>query len=233
MGTPVRYPNGVTNAGTNDPLRNFISTDPTKTIMWWNDFHTYTAGDWTVTETQAGATQAISAGAAGGILLLTNDTGNTDVNQIQLASETFKHVAGKQFWIKARFALTATLANFGAVVGLAITDTSATAGVSDGIYFRKASGAATLEFVIEKDSTETSSGTLATMVSGTYVTVAAYYNGKDEIECWVDGVKTATITTLTNLCDDEELAITIASVNATTGAANVLAVDYLMVAVER
>lgn len=233
MGTPVRYPNGVTNAGPNDPLRNFVDTDPTKAYRYWNDFHTYTAGDWTVTETQAGATQAINAGAAGGVLLLTNDTGNTDVNQLQLASETFKYVAGKQFWMKARFALTATLANFGAVIGLAITDTTAAAAVSDGIYWRKASGASTLEFVVEKDSTETASGTLATMVSGTFVTVAAYYNGKDEIECWVDGVKTATITTLTNLPDDEELAVTIASVNATTGAANVLAVDYLLLAVER
>jgi len=233
MGTPVRYPNGVTNAGINDPLRNFVDTDPTKAYRWFNDFHTYVAGDWTVTETQAGATQAISAGAAGGVLLLTNDAGNTDVNQLQLASETFKYVAGKQFWMKARFALTATLANFGAVIGLAITDTTATAAVSDGIFWRKASGASTLEFVVEKDSTETASGTLATMVSGTFVTVAAYYNGKDEIECWVDGVKTATITTLTNVPDDEELAITIASVNATTGAANVLSVDYLFVAIER
>ena len=233
MGTPVRYPNGVTNAGINDPLRNFVDTDPTKSYRWFNDFHTYVAGDWTVTETQAGATQAISAGAAGGVLLLTNDAGNTDVNQLQLASETFKYVAGKQFWMKARFALTATLANFGAVIGLAITDTTATAAVSDGIFWRKASGASTLEFVVEKDSTETASGTLATMVSGTFVTVAAYYNGKDEIECWVDGVKTATITTLTNVPDDEELAITIASVNATTGAANVLSVDYLFVAIER
>ena len=97
MGTPVRYPNGVTNAGPNDPLRNFVDTDPTKVYRYFNDFHTYVAGDWTVTETQAGATQAINAGAAGGVLLLTNDTGNTDVNQLQLASETFKYVAGKQF----------------------------------------------------------------------------------------------------------------------------------------
>ena len=233
MGTPSRFDSGVTNVSKNNPLKNFIDTDPTKAYRYFNDFHTYVAGDWTVTETQAGATQALSAGAAGGVLLLTNDTGNTDVNQLQLATESFKHVAGKQWWIKTRFALTATLANFGAVIGLAITDTTATAGVTDGIYFRKASGASTLEFVVEKDSTETASGTLATMTSGTFIEVAAYYNGKDAIECWVDGVHTATITTLTNIPDDEELAITIASVNATAGAANVLSVDYLLVAVER
>jgi hypothetical protein len=233
MGTPTRYDSGVTNVSKNNPLKNWIDTDPTKAYRWFDDFHTYVAGDWTVTETQAGATQAISAGAAGGVLLLTNDTGNTDVNQLQLASETFKHVAGKQWWMKTRFALTATLDNFGAVIGLVITDTSAAAGATDGIYFRKASGASTLEFVIEKDSTETTSGTLATMVTATFIEVAAYYNGKDAIECWVNGVHTATITTLTNLPDDEELAVTIATVNATTGAANVLSCDYLFIAVER
>jgi hypothetical protein len=234
MGNPARFDNGLTNVSKNNPLKNFIDTDPTKAYRYFNDFHTYVAGDWTVTETQAGATQALSAGAAGGVLLLTNDTGNTDVNQLQLATESFKHVAGKQWWIKSRFALTAdTMGNFGAVVGLAITDTSATAGVTDGIYFRKASGAATLEFVVEKDSTETASGTLATMVTATFVEVAAYYNGKDAIECWVNGVHTATITTLTNVPDDEELAVTLATVNATAGAANVLSVDYIFIAVER
>jgi len=235
MPTPVRYPSGVTNVGANDALRNMPEPDPTKTIMFWDDFFTYTAANWTVTETAAGATQAINTGARGGILELTGTAGGgaTDVTQIQLINETFKCTSGKQLWIKARFAATATLANFGILVGLAITDTSAVAGVSDGIYFRKATGAATLEAVIEKDSTESTSGTIATMVSGTYVECALYYNGKNAVEVYYNGNKVYTFTTLTNLCQDEELAVTLASVNATAAAANVLSVDYIMVAEER
>lgn len=229
---PARFPFGVTNRAPRDPLGMLPMPDPTRTITYWNDFHTFTSGDWTTTETQAGATQAVNTGANGGALLLTNTTGTTDVNQVQLVNETFKLIAGKQTWIKASFSATATLANFGILVGLAITDTTAVAGVSDGIFFRKPTGSSTLSAVLCKNSTETTQS-LGTMVSGTSVTAAMYYNGKDAVECWLDGAKVGTITTLTNLCDDEELAVTIASVNATTGAANVLSVDYILVSSER
>jgi hypothetical protein len=40
-------------------------------------------------------------------------------------------------------------------------------------------------------------------------------------------------TTLTNLCNDEDLAVTLATVNATAGAANVLSVDYFLAGLAR
>lgn len=236
MPTPARFSSGVTNVSSRDALRNFVDTDPSKAILYFNDFFNYTAGDWTVTETAAGATQAVSTGARGGVLLLTGDGagGATDVNQLQLVNETFKCTSGKQLWIKARVSATAaTMANFGFLVGLAILDTTAVAGVSDGIYFRKATGAATLEAVLEKDSTESTSGTIATVVTATFMELALYYNGKDAVEVYYNGSKVYTFTTLTNLCQDEELSVTLASVNATAAAANVLSVDYIMVAEER
>lgn len=231
MAAPARFPSGVTNVPVRDPLYMLPDRDPSRIIEYWDDFHLYTAAQWTVTETQSAATQEVNTGASGGILLLTNATGTTDVNQIQLVNETFKLSSGKQFWLKTRFALTATLANFGGLIGLAITDTTAVAGVSDGIFFRKPTGSSTLSAVLCKNSTETTQS-LGTMVSGTYVTAAMYYDGKSSVECWLDGAKIGTVAT-TNLCDDEELAITIASVNATTGAANVLACDYVYAALER
>ncbi len=234
MTAPVRYPSGVTNVTPRDPLYMFPQTDPTRLIMYHNDFHTYTAGDWTVTETAAGATQAVNAGAAGGILELTGSAAGfaTDVTQIQLANETFKFVAGKQLWLKTRFAATATLANFGVLAGLAITDTTATAGVSDGIFFRKPSGGTALSAVICKNSTE-STVAMGTMTSGTYVTCAMHYDGRGTIGVWLDNAKVGTFTDLTNMVDDEELTVTLASVNATAAAANVLSVDYILAAIER
>lgn len=232
MPSPARFPSGVSTGAVNTPLGNLPFPDPTSAITWFDDFHEYTSGNWTTTETQAGATQAVSTGASGGILLLTNATGTTDVNQIQYINETFRLAAGKQFWLKARFALTATLANFGGLVGLAITDTTATAGVSDGIFFRKPSGSSTLSAVLAKNSTETTIS-LGTMVTATYVTAGLYYNGRGETTAWLDGVNKGSTTTTTNLCDDEDLAVTIASVNATSGAANVLGVDYIFAALER
>ncbi len=242
MPSPVRYPNGVTNVSNNNPLRDFIANDPTKLIQYFNDFHTYTASEWLVTETDAAATQAVNTGARGGILDLTMDTTTaTAALQLQLGAtaavnETFKIQSGKKLWLKARFALTAgTMNNFGALIGLAVTDASAVAGVTDGFYFRKSTGSSALEMVLEKDSTESTVTMIAApgTVTATYYECAAYYNGKDSVEVWLDGVKVGTHTTLTNLCDDEELAVTIASVNATAGAANVLSVDYILVATER
>lgn len=238
MPSPVRYPNGVTNVGKQNPLGELPTTDPTKLVAYFNEFHNYTAAEWTVTETAAGATQAVSTGAHGGILLLTQDGagGATDVNQLQLVNETFKLNASKKFWMKARFSATAaTMANFGVLVGLAITDTSAVAGVTDGIYFRKQVGASALEAVLELNSTESVVTMVAApgLVTATFDEVAMYYNGKDAIEVWLDGVKVGTFTDLTNLCTDEELTITLAALNATAAAANVLSVDYIYVAQER
>lgn len=237
MPAPVRYPNGVTNVSGIDPLRDYLTTDPTRLITYFNDFHTYTAGDWTVTETDAASTQAVNTGARGGVLLLTHDTTtSTAVNQLQCTNETFKIQTGKKLWLKARFALTAgTMNNYGALVGLAILDTSAVAGVSDGFYFRKSTGSSALEMVIEKDSTESSVTMIAApgTVTATFYECAAYYNGKDSVEVYLNGAKVGTHTTLTNLCDDEELTVTLAAVNATAGAANVLSVDYILVSQER
>lgn len=233
MPTPARFSGGVTNVGPRDPFNALPVPDFTKIITYFDDFHTFTAANWTTTETQAGATQAVNTGASGGVLLLTNATGTTDVNQVQLINETFRLSASKKFWMKAKFSLTAgTMANFGALVGLAITDTTATAGVSDGIFFRKPSGGAELSAVLCKDSTETTIA-LGSVTTAVDVTAALYYNGASQVECWLDGNKVGSTTTLTNLCNDEDLAVTLASVNATAGAANVLGVDYIACVLER
>lgn len=232
MSSPVRYPGGVTDVRPGDAFAHLPTLNPTRLVQYFNDFHLYTAGDWIMTETQAAATQAASD-AAGGVLLLTNATGNTDVNQLQLANETFRLTSGKQCWIKARFALTAaTFANFGGLVGLAIKDTSAVAGVSDGIFFRKPAGAATLSAVLCKDAAETTLA-MGSMATATFVTAALHYNGKNAVNVWLNDGLVGGITTLTNLPDDEELTVTLASVNATAGAANVLSVDYIYAAIER
>jgi hypothetical protein len=229
---PVRFPGGVTNVANNTALAFYPQTDPTRLCVYFDEFHTYTSANWTKTSTGAG-TVAVNTGETGGVLLLTNSTGNTDANQIQLINETFKYVAGKQFWIKARFALTATMANFGAFIGLSITDTSVLASApSDLIGFRKDSGGSTLTGIMGKNSTETSVS-LGTVTTATYQDVTMYHNGKDETSFFVNDVKVGSSSTLSNIVDDEELAVTIATINATTGAANVMSVDYLLCAFER
>ncbi len=96
------------------------------------------------------------------------------------------------------------------LVGLAIQDTTAIVAVSDGLYFRSVDGAATVQFIAEKDSTETSAGSVVTMSDATDVTLEYYYDGST-VTAYVDGVEAASIADSdTNFPDDEELAPIIA-----------------------
>ena len=75
------------------------------------------------------------------------------------------------------------------LLGLIITDTTIIDGTTDGIYFRKADGATSIELVIEKDSTETtvSCGDAA---DDTFMTLGYYYDPKDrKFHVYKDNVK--------------------------------------------
>jgi len=100
--TTTRFPNGITNVGEQSLFAELGQPAATIFHTYFEDFDYYTAGDWTVTETQAGATQALGD-VVGGALVLTNSTTDNDLNSIQRVGEAFKPVAGKKFFMKARF----------------------------------------------------------------------------------------------------------------------------------
>src|SRR5690348_5134520 len=102
--TSTNYPGGVTNASYESVLGQIPVSDPTALHFWFNDFDSFIPAEWTVTETQAGATQAIINGD-GGILSLVNTAASNDLNAIQLLNTTFVITAGKQAWFKCRFSL--------------------------------------------------------------------------------------------------------------------------------
>lgn len=227
MGTPTRFPYGVTNTTKDTDFGMYIAADPSKQHAYFNDFDVYTAGDWTVTETQVGATQALTDGD-GGLLLLTNSAADDDLVSLQKVGESFLFAAGKKLWFKARFKVSdATQSDV--AIGLAITDTTPLA-VSDAVYFLKLDGSTTMNLLVEKNGTATTTAA-ATIADATFVTVGFYYNGSDEIKVYADGVHVGTSAT-TNLPDDEELTVTIAVQNG-EAAAKTLTVDYVFVAKER
>jgi hypothetical protein len=233
MTTPVRYPNGFNDhAQGNAGMGQFYpQPDPARYVRYFNDFHVFTAGDWTVTESQAGATQAIVAGH-GGILALTNTGTDNDLNAIQNPQETFRFAVGRKAWIRTKFKLS-EVTESDAIVGLYITDTSPLATLpSDGVFFYKADGAAALVAQVRKDGAA-STISLGNMVADTYETLELYYDGKSTFTAFVDGVPTGTdITVTTNMPDDEEIAVGIA-VQAGDGNADTLSIDFIEVLMER
>ena len=232
MGTPTRFTSGVGTAKKNTNTGFYGMPDPTKWITYFNDFTEYVAGDWTITTTEAGsgaATEALASTSAGGLLLVTNDDADNDLDFFNLKTEAFKFVAGKKTFFKARFAVSdATQSDF--VMGLQITDTTPLA-VSDGVYFMKDDGDASLDFHVEKDGSDTTASAIATVSDATMLVAGFYYDGKSAIEYYVDDVKLGTSVT-TNLPDDEELAVSFGIQNG-AAAAKTMTVDYIFVSQER
>lgn len=201
---------------------------------WYDDFHKYLSTDWTLTETQAGATEALTTGH-GGLLLITNTAADNDVASIQYGTTSFAFKAGRKAWMSWR--LTANEAtNFEVMVGLAVTDTSPIASLpSECAVFYKADDAATWQFLTRSGSATLHSETgIATLTAGTMQTLEMAYDGGNVLELYVDGAKVGGSTTLAfaSLFPTVDMQVTIA-VQAGAAAANTMTIDYGLVAMER
>jgi len=228
---PTNFIGGVSTAEAGNPLFDFGMPDPTKWIVFWDDFHQYLASDWTITTTEAGAGSATEAltNVQGGALLITNDAADNDADFFQTVGESFKFIAGKKTMFKVRFQ-TSDATESDLVFGLQITDTTPLA-VTDGVYFRKDDGDALIDFVVIKNSTATTATGIATLTAATWTTLAFVYDGISAVHYYVNDVRIGQSVT-TNLCDDEELAVSFGIQNG-EAVAKTLTIDYILAAQER
>ncbi len=224
----TRFPFGLTNVGESNSLADLGMPSPTKFHSYMEDFDYYVAGDWTVTETDAGATQALTDGD-GGLLLVTNTAADNDLVGIQKKGESFRFASGKKLFFEARFKVSdATQSDL--AIGLQITDTTPL-DITDGVFFLKADGSTSVSFLVEKNNTATTTSAVATMADDTFITLGFNYNGGSVMEYCVNGVVAGT-SAVTNLPDDEDMAISFALQNG-EAVAKTMTVDYIFVAKER
>lgn len=198
-----------------------------------NDFMSgdYTAADWVITTTEAGAGSASEAIGDGvdGVLVITNAAGDDDADFLQLESEGFRFVDGRQTWFAIRFkASDATQSDV--VAGLQITDTTPLA-VSDGVYFRKDDGDALIDFVVIKDSVATTVPNVATLVDDTFIELAFWYDGDTTLVPYVNGAAKARVA-ITNLPDDEDLTVSFGIANG-EAVAKIMTIDRVYAAMTR
>lgn len=227
MGTPTRFPSGVTNVDKAQTLGSYVAQDPTKVHQYFEEFDYYASGSWNITETSASAARALTD-EDGGVFLITNSAADDAIVSLQKKGESFLFESGKKQWFKARFkASDASLSDI--LVGLAIEDTSPF-DATDGVYFVKLSGSTTVNMIVVKDSTATTTSA-ATLVSDTFIELGYVYNGKDEIGVYVNDVCVGR-SAVTNLPDDEELTVTMTIQNG-EAVAKTLAIDYIFCAKER
>lgn len=225
--TTTRFPNGVTNVGESNMFADMGQNAPSSFHNYFEDFDYYAAGDWTVTETDSGATQALTDGD-GGWLLITNTAADDDLVALQKKGESFRFASGKKLWFEARFKISdATQSDF--VMGLQITDATPL-DVTDGVFFIKADGSTSVSLRVEKNNTATAT-TVTTMANDTFVTLGFFYDGESTVYYFVNGALGGSSVT-TNLPDDEDLTVSFALQNG-EAVAKTMTVDYINVAKER
>jgi len=221
----------VSNAGSGGKLK---LPDPIKFHQQTLDFDQYTAGDWTITTTEAGtgsATEALTS-ADGGVILITNAAGDDDFDSLQWGApyESYLWDSSKDFFFKCRVKISdATQADM--IVGLHITDTTPVAAITDGIYFLKSDASTTVSLVVNKDSsaTTTSAGTMA---DDTWTTLGFYYSSKDGKFYIYKDNKLVGTSVNTNGPNDEEICLSFTIQNGEAVAKN-MSIDYLAVGKER
>ena len=222
----THFTSGVTNVGTDSTLGKLKAPAPHKYHQYFNDFDTYLASDWTITTTEDGtgsASEALADGD-GGVLLVTNAAGDNDHDFFQLVKEGFKFESGKQIGFHVRFK-TNDATQTDIVAGLQLTDTTPL-DVTDGIFFLKSDGAATISFIVEKDSTQSTLTLPNSLADDTFMTLGFIYDPKDQkFHVFQNNVLAGTVVS-TNAPDDEELTLSFGIQNG-AAATKTLSVDYV------
>ena len=222
----THFTSGVTNVGTDSTLGKLKAPAPHKYHQYFNDFDTYLASDWTITTTEDGtgsASEALADGD-GGVLLVTNAAGDNDHDFFQLVKEGFKFESGKKIGFHVRFK-TNDATQTDIVAGLQLTDTTPL-DVTDGIFFLKSDGAATISFIVEKDSTQSTLTLPNSLADDTFMTLGFIYDPKDQkFHVFQNNVLAGTVVS-TNAPDDEELTLSFGIQNG-AAAAKTLSVDYV------
>lgn len=226
----TRFPSGLTNVAENDIFSFLPEPDPTKLHTFFDDFNSFAAADWVVTETQAGATQALVAGN-GGLIALVNSAANNDLNALQKTPALIAFNAAKASYFKTRLQVdNATNAAF--VVGVQIVDTTPL-DVTDGIYFLKPAASTTVSIVARRnDTTLTLTAPVGTVADATFVELAWAYDGAGRLLFAFNGAVVGSLAVADVLPDATNCTITLAVSNG-TAAARTLTADYVMFKQER
>lgn len=155
----------------------------------------------TVVEVGSGTSEVLPATDAGYAWNLVTAGNENDGLNTQLLGTPFELTSGQDLYCGLEFSINdVTQSDF--FFGLAVTDTDILGGVTDRIGFESLDASTSLTFVLEKDSTQTTTSSLATLADDTLVFAEFYWDGENEtVALFVDGVE-QTAPATTNLPDD-------------------------------
>ncbi len=165
----------------------------------------YTA---TVVEAGSGTTEWVPSDTERGASTITCAANEDDGGSYQLLGESIKLDSGNWVYFRLKMAID-DVDQTDFFAGFAITDTAILGGVTDRIGFQSVDGDAGIDFLVEKDSTETKTEDVATSADGTEIDLEFVWDGAAEsLYTYVDGAA-VTSTATTNLPNDEELRLSL------------------------
>lgn len=225
----TRYPNGLSTRKSTDPFGNYTHPDQTDEHRFFDEFNSYTAGNWTITVVGT-STPALVAGD-GGLLGITTSTANNDSTFMQKLPESYSFETGKEAWFAARLKVSALTSVV--VLGLQVTDTTPE-DVTDGIYFLSTTATGALTGIVRKNATTGSTSVAAgTLVADTYTELAFYWDGKDTVTFYQDRIARGSVTGVAaSFLPDTTTAVSF-GLRTTTAAAKTLTVDYFFASKNR
>ena len=227
----TRFPFGLTNVNDVNLFADMVQPDPTLFHQYFQDFDTYVAADWTVTETDAAATQALTAGD-GGLLLVTNTAADNDLVALQKNPAAWTFTAGKKTFFRCRFKVSnATESDL--VFGLQIVDATPL-DVTDGVYFLKADNSTNVAIIARKNATtgSTTAAAIATLANDTFIELGWCYDGESTIAYEVNGTVLGSLDGSSSYLPDANCTVSFALQNG-NAVARTMTVDYIFVAKER
>lgn len=231
----TRFPNGL-NVAANGPDDIFNSLGYPDYVgsyrRFEDDFYTYTAGQWTITNV-AGTGAVARANGNGGLITITTDANNNDGTQMQRIASGVSGLSylinpAKPFFMDIVASLDVLTAN--AYLGLAVTDTTIIGGVTDGLAFRLATGGA-LTLVAEKNSVEASVA-IGTITAGVPFRLSAFYDGQGAVNGMLYGALNGVVgggVVAGPSIDDDELTTLSFALQTLSAAAKVLTIDRAII----
>jgi hypothetical protein len=163
----------------------------------------------TVVEAGSGTTEWTASDTERGASTITCAANEDDGGSYQLLGESVLLDSGNWVYFRIKASIN-DVDQTDFFAGFAITDTAILGGVTDRIGFQSVDGDAGLDFLVEKDSTETLTEDVATLADDTVVDLEFVWDGAAEsLYSYVDGSLTSTQTATTNLPNDELLRLSV------------------------
>jgi len=249
-----RFLNGITDVSSDDPLGAFPRLDPTKYVMYYEDFvgplfDSASISNSTATENGLRVTASANAtvnlvtdatDAPLGALKIVTTAADNESGLIQTMSPGWAMKSGKKLWMESRFELTHTAGNIEQnelFIGLATSQTGAnffaTDGSArtfdDGIGWYSPDADTDIDLICGEADSFTNVTVKATYATATWYVMSVYFDGTT-LYCYRDGTLVATLTP-----DAIPVSVVGPTFYLKSGEAKVhqLLVDYLLIAAER